>query len=209
VEEMMNIYKLIDKVKDRVPKPMDAERKYAVLIPLIQVDKQWHIIYELRSKELKSQPGEVSFPGGKTEDDESYEDTAIRETMEELLISRDNIQIIGELDYLVSYANFTIHCFLGVISGLSVDKINPNKSEVDHLFTVPVEFFLENEPEKYVLDLQTVENEEFPYYLIPNGRDYNFKRGKHHVLFYKYNDYIIWGFTAKMTSHLMEIIRDL
>ena len=205
----MDINRLIDKVKNRTPKPMDAERKYAVLIPLIQINDKWHIIFELRSKELKSQPGEISFPGGKSEGNETFMETAIRETMEELLISRESICVIGELDYLVSYANFIIHCFLGIISGLTMDKITPNNSEVDHLFTVPVDFFLENKPEEYVLDLQTVENEEFPYYLIPNGRDYNFRKGKNHVLFYKYNDYIIWGFTAKMTNHLIEIIKDL
>jgi 8-oxo-dGTP pyrophosphatase MutT (NUDIX family) len=205
----MDIIRLINKVKDRVPKPMDQEKKYSVLIPLIQINNEWHIIFELRAKELKSQPGEISLPGGKVEGKETFKDAAIRETMEELLIRRDSIYIVGELDYLVSYANFTTHCFLGVISGVNVDKIIPNKSEVDHLFTVPVDFFLENEPEKYVLDLQTVENKEFPYYLIPNGRDYNFRKGKHHVLFYKYNDYIIWGFTAKMVNHLIEIIKDL
>lgn len=205
----MDINKLISKVSMRIPKPMDAESKYAVLIPLIENNGKWEVIFELRSKDMKSQPGEVSFPGGRVEGDETFEETAIRETLEELLIERDAIEIIGELDYLVSYANFTIHCFLGLISGLNLDNISPNKDEVDHLFTVPLDYFLGNEPEKYVLDLQTIENEEFPYSLIPNGKNYNFKRGKHSVLFYKYKDYIIWGFTAKMTKHLVDIIKGL
>ncbi|WFA07852.1 CoA pyrophosphatase [Tissierella sp. Yu-01] len=205
----MNIDKLIKNVSERIPKPMDVEKKYSVLIPLIKNNGRWEVIYELRSKSLKSQPGEISFPGGKVEEDETFKDTAIRETVEELLIKTDNIKVVGELDYIVSYANFTIHCFLGIISGVNVDNIKPNEDEVDHLFTVPLEFFMENEPDKYVLDLQTVGNDEFPYSLIPNGRQYNFKRGKHHVLFYKYEDYIIWGFTAKMTKHLVDIILSL
>lgn len=205
----MDINSLAKKVSMRIPKPMDSERKYSVLIPLIENNGEWEIIYELRSMDLKSQPGEVSFPGGRVEEGETFRQAAHRETLEELLIDKDNIEIIGELDYLVSYANFTIHCFLGLISGTTVDKITPNKDEVDHLFTVPLNYFLENEPDKYTLDLKTVENEEFPYSLIPNGKDYNFKKGQHSVLFYKYDKYIIWGFTAKMTKHLIEIIKDL
>ena len=52
----------------------------------------------------------------------------------------------------------------------------------------------------------TVVNEEFPYSLLPNGKDYNWRRGKHLVLFYKYMDYIIWGFTARMTKKEFEIL---
>jgi 8-oxo-dGTP pyrophosphatase MutT (NUDIX family) len=205
----MDIDKLIKKVSERIPKPMDVERRYSVLIPLIENNGQWEVIFEVRSKNLKTQPGEISFPGGKVEIDESFKEAALRETIEELLIDKENINIVGELDYLISYANFTIHCFLGIISGVNVDKIKPNKDEVDHLFTVPLEFFLNNEPEKYILDLKTVENDDFPYYLIPNGKDYKFRIGKHYVLFYKYKDYIIWGFTAKMISHLIDIIKSI
>ena len=205
----MDINNLMNKIRVRVPKPMDTERKYAVLIPLIENQGEWEIIYELRSKFLKSQPGEVSFPGGRVEDGETFVEAAIRETMEELLVERENINVIGELDYLVSYANFTIHCFLATINGVTVDKITPNSDEVDHLFTVPLKYLVDNEPDKYDLELKTVENEEFPYYLIPNGKEYNFKKGKHSVLFYTYMDYIIWGFTAKMTKQLTDIIKDL
>lgn len=205
----MDLDRLAEVVNGRIPKALDAEGKYAVLIPLIKVDDDWEIIYELRAKTLKSQPGEISFPGGRVEKDETFQETSVRETMEELLIQDDNIEIIGELDYLVSYSNFTIHCFLGVIKGINLKDIKPNKDEVDHLFSVPVDYFLKNEPEKYELDLMTVENEEFPYNLLPNGKNYNFRKGKHPVLFYKYNDYLIWGFTARMTKHLMEIIKSI
>ncbi len=204
----MNIDDLSNKIRNRTPKPLDSIGKYSVLIPLIKRNNRWEIIYEMRAKSLKSQPGEVSFPGGRVEKEESFEETAVRETMEELLIKRENIKVLGELDYLVSYANFTIHCFLGIISGVNVDKISPNKDEVDHLFTVPVEYLLNKEPKKYELDLMTVANEEFPYSLLPNGKDYNWRRGKHVVLFYEYNDYIIWGFTARMTRHLIDLIKE-
>jgi 8-oxo-dGTP pyrophosphatase MutT (NUDIX family) len=198
---------LIDKVKSRSPQPIDIDKKYAILIPLIKVNDEWELLYELRAKSLESQPGEISFPGGKVELDEAFMDAAIRETIEELKICRENIDYIGELDYLISYSNITIHCFLAIISGIIVDEIQPNHDEVDHIFTVPVNFFLENEPDKYYLDLVTVDNDEFPYNLIPDGRKYKWRRGVNSVLFYKYKEYIIWGYTAKMTKQLIDIIK--
>lgn len=205
----MDIKDIESKLVNRIPKPMDVKGKYAVLIALIENEGVWEVIYELRAKSLRSQPGEVSFPGGRVEDGETFKQAAIRETMEELNLKSDNINVVGELDYLVSYANFTIHCFVATISGVTVDEIIPNKDEVDILFTVPLDYFLDNDPDRYELDLQTVGNDEFPYELIPKGKDYNFRRGKQSVLFYKFKEYIIWGYTAKMTRHLIEIIQDL
>lgn len=205
----MDIDKITEKIKNRIPKPIDIKHSYAVLIPLINNKGTWEIIYEVRANNLKRQPGEISFPGGQLESDETYKEAAIRETIEELNITKENIKIIGELDYLVSYANMTIHCFLATISGVDVDKIEPSMEEVNHIFTVPVDFFLNNEPEVYYLDLQTTICENFPYNLIPNGKKYNFNKGKHSVHFYRYNDYVIWGYTAKMTKHFIDLIKDL
>jgi len=204
----VDINKLALKVQNRTPKPMDVKGRFAVLIPLINRNGTWGIIYELRSKNI-TQPGEVSFPGGKVEHGESFMQTAIRETLEELRIDRENINLIGELDFLVSYANFTIHCFLGIIMNVDFEDIDPNPDEVDHIFSVPVSFFAKNEPLVHELSLKTEDSETFPYHLIPNGRDYNFRVGKHRILFYEYGDYTIWGYTARMTHQLAEIIRGL
>lgn len=205
----MNIDKLRDKIKNRVAKPMDVKGNYSVLIPLIYNNGRWEIIYELRSKYMKTQPGEVSFPGGRLENNETFEQAAIRETIEELGIKEDAIEILGELDFLVSYANFTIHCFLGIIDGVELKDMQVNSDEVDHIFTVPVDFFLEREPLMHELALRTEESDSFPYELIPKGKKYKFREGKNQVHFYQYNEYIIWGFTARMTKQFVEIIRSL
>lgn len=203
----MDIDKIVEKFKDRVSRPMDIKHRYAVLIPLIEQNNRFEIIYEFRSKNLKTQPGEISFPGGQVEDDETYEEAAVRETIEELNIKEENINVIGELDYLISYDNMTIHCFLGIITGVNVEDIVPNYGEVDHIFTVPLDFLLNTDPDTYYLGLKTVLNDEFPYNLIPNGRDYKFRSGKHTVMFYHYKNYTIWGFTARMTKQLIDIIK--
>ncbi len=205
----MYINKVMDKMKNRIPKALDIIGEYSVLIPLIQINDEWNVMFELRSMNLNSQPGEISFPGGKVDEEESFKGAAIRETMEELRINKSNIQILGELDYLVSPSNITIHCFLGIISGVNVDNIIPNPYEVDHIFTVPLNYFLETEPKVYNLKLETKLNDEFPYNLIPNGKDYKFRMGVNKVCFYEYNDYIIWGYTAKMMKNLIDILKDL
>jgi len=203
----MNIDRIVEKFKDRVSKPMDIKYRNAVLIPLIENGDGFEIIYELRSKNLNTQPGEISFPGGQVEEDETYREAAVRETIEELNIKEENINVIGELDYLISYSNISIHCFLATISGVKVEDITPNYDEVDHIFTVPLDFFLRTEPDTYYLGVETVLNDEFPYNLIPNGRDYNFRSGEHSVMFYHYKDYTIWGFTARMTKQLVDILK--
>lgn len=205
---MVDINKLALEIQNRTPKPMDVKGKFAVLIPLINRNDRWEILYELRSNNI-AQPGEVSFPGGKVEEGESFKQAAVRETMEELGIDRENINLIGELDFLVSYANFTIHCFLGMIMNIEFEEIKPNPDEVAEIFTVPLCFFTENDPLIHDLPLRTENSESFPYHLIPNGRDYNFRVGKHRVLFYEYEDYTIWGYTARMTKQLADIAREL
>lgn len=204
---MIDIEDIIKKVRGRTPQPLDIKKEYAVVVPMINIDGSWEIIYEVRAKDLKRQPGEISFPGGKVEYGETYRDAAVRETMEELNINNENINIIGELDYLVTRDNTTIHSFHAIIENIHIKDINPSKDEVDHIFTVPIEFFLKNEPNLYYVELNPAISNDFPYNLIPNGKDYNWRIGKHSVYFYRYNDYVIWGYTARMTKHFIDIIK--
>ncbi|HZK00722.1 MAG TPA: CoA pyrophosphatase [Tissierellaceae bacterium] len=206
---MLDIDYIEEKIKRRSPKSMERVDEFAVLIPIINNNGKWELIYELRAMDMKSQPGEVSFPGGRVEEGETFRQAALRETIEELNIEEKNIRVLGELDYLISYAHLEIHCFLAVISGVVVDKIIPNPTEVDHLFTVPLEFILNNEPKGYNLELETKYSEEFPFNLIPNGKNYSFRKSERTIYFYEYGDYIIWGYTATMTKHLAELLKDL
>ncbi len=196
-----------ERIKNRIPKPMDIIYNYGILVPLIKIKNDWKLIYQVRAKSLERQPGEVCFPGGAVEGKESFKETAIRETCEELNIKEDNIKILGQLDYLISHSNSSMYPFLGIIKDVHIDKIKYNKEEVDHIFTVPFQFFLENQPNVYYIDLKTVTGEDFPYEMVPNGEDYNWDRGKHSVYFYEYENYIIWGLTAKITKNFIDIIK--
>ena len=62
---------------------------------------------------------------------------------------------------------------------------------MDHLFTVPLNYYLNTEPKGYDLEMQTKYSEEFPYNLIPGGKNYNFRKSERKIYFYQYNDYTI------------------
>ncbi len=202
---------MLEKVRSRIEKrkgnPLGIKRNYSVLLPLLYVDKELHILYEVRSMDLNTQPGEISFPGGNVEKKESYKDAAIRETCEELNIEPKNINILGELDYIPSPYNFILHVYCGILEGVKKDEITPNSQEVNHIFSVPLEYFLNNAPKCHYVDLETVIKDDFPYHLIQNGKDYNWRKGKYPVYFYLYNDYVIWGMTARITKNFIDIIK--
>src|SRR5690625_1817178 len=84
-------------IQNYEPKIYGNRRESAVLLPLIKRDGEWHILYEVRSQ-IVSQAGDSSFPGGSVEDGETFKEAAIRETMEELNLHENNIQMIGEID---------------------------------------------------------------------------------------------------------------
>ncbi len=88
---------------------------FAVMLPLIQVENELHILFEVRSFDLESQPGEVCFPGGKMEDFEHPSNTALRETMEELNLDQHQIKIIGELPPYTTPFQFAIFPYCGVL----------------------------------------------------------------------------------------------
>ncbi len=204
----MNIKNIKDKLKNTKPKPMDYEVSFAVLVPLIEIDGELNLIYEVRSNSIE-QPGEISFPGGRIEDGESPEEAAIRETSEELLLNKANIEIITELNYASSKSGAFIFTFLGLIKDIDPYEIEYSIDEVSEVFFVPLSFFLETSPEKYYMNYYPKADKDFPYHMVNNGEDYNWGSIRYPVYFYKYYNYIIWGLTAKITySFINELIGD-
>lgn len=180
----------------------------SVLIPLVDINGELNIVFQVRSSKLNTQPCEVSFPGGKLEQlDNSPRDTALRETEEEFGLSKDNIEIISELDLLVSPFGVIIHSFLGKIS--SIDDIQINSDEVDSFFTVPISFLVNYTPEEHVNSLIPNFDENFPFNLIPNGKDYKFRNAKYKTYFYRYKDKVIWGMTAMILENFISKLHQL
>ncbi|MDO5714182.1 MAG: CoA pyrophosphatase [Tissierellia bacterium] len=191
----------------RYAKPLGLKDVFSVLLPLIQVEGELCILYEKRAESLRSQPNEISFPGGKIEPGESPKEAAIRETMEELCIDQEHIQILGEMDYLPGRDGRNIRCYVGRLINIELEEIKPNPGEVGQIFAVPLEFFWNKEPDEYSLKLSVDHSDDFPYELIPGGKDYDWKKSIDTVYFYDYKKWIIWGFTAKMTKGFIDILK--
>ena len=89
--------------------------KYAVFIPIINIDGKDHILFEVRS-DIVSQKGEVSFPGGGVNKGESFEMAAIRECREELNLDEKDISLKGYSSMILSSSERIIKAYFGRIN---------------------------------------------------------------------------------------------
>lgn len=194
----MNIDIIQEKIKPESDSPAPFQ-EFAVMIALFESENGLHVVFEVRSENLNSQPGEICLPGGRLESDETPENTALRETCEELGICPDKINILGRLTPQYTPFRYALYPFVGVLDPfLFPDDICRNPDEVSSVFTVPLEWFLANEPLEYTVRTQFDFPEDFPYHLIQNGRSYAWKSTQYPILFYLYENYVIWGMTARI-----------
>jgi len=202
---MFDIEKLAARLKNRERNILDHEHavQSAVLVPLVFQNNEWHVLFEVRSHVLKRQPGEICFPGGGVEPDESDQEAAARETCEELQIQREHLKVLGPLDILVQSQYFFVYPYVGMIEENTT--ITPNE-EVEEVFTVPLSWLSENEPQLHYLEMKMMPNQDFPFHLIPNGKDYNWRHHRIPEYFYLYKDRVIWGLTARILRHFLKWI---
>ncbi|MBQ6342251.1 MAG: CoA pyrophosphatase [Anaerolineaceae bacterium] len=177
----------------------DAPRFTAVLIPLVEIDGKIHVVFEIRGEGI-AQADEVSFPGGHVEQGETAEHAAVRETCEELLISQEKVEILAPMHRMTDRGNLIIDSFLGVIHNYNGSY---SKDEVSRIFTVSLDWLLEYEPEIYSAETALHPGDDFPFALIPGGRDYKFIYFPKRFFFYRTQNAVIWGLTAELLYHAL------
>lgn len=178
----------------------------AVLLPLVEVEGKTCLLFEKRSSTLQHQPGEICFPGGREDPtDPQAQDTAIRETCEELGLMPENIMVIGELDTLMTPSSLVLRSFVARIKDSRQIQINP--AEVERVFTVPLDYLLEYQPLEHKIILKPDFPADFPLELIPRGAAYPFRINKLKQYFYIWEDEIIWGLTARILHHFIDLLR--
>ncbi|WCK54037.1 CoA pyrophosphatase [Aneurinibacillus sp. Ricciae_BoGa-3] len=178
----------------------------AVMIPLVEIDGSVHVLFETRAHTLKRQPGEICFPGGKIDTgDASEEAAAIRETCEELGLQKEDVEIIEHLGVLIPPHASSIYSFVGKIK--NYEKIVPSKDEVEEIFYVPLDFFLKQEPDTHYIRLAINPEEDFPFELIPHGKDYKWRTVRMPEFFYEYEGHIIWGLTARILLEFVTLLK--
>ncbi len=187
----------------------------AILVPLVVQKDDVHLLFEKRAADIP-QGGEICFPGGYFDRklDSDLLDTALRETEEELGLKRDGIDVLGQLETLVSPRGLVVDCFLAVID-LGADQLRLDPREVAEVFTVPLSWFARHPPEIYHsrVELQSsyVDDNGEEQVLLPVDElglpaRYKNRRSEwlQRVVVYRRQPDIIWGLTAAVVENLVE-----
>jgi len=166
--------------------PIDHDhRKAAVLIVLVERANGLNIILTERALHLRHHPGQVSFPGGKHEKfDGHLQQTAIRETDEEIGISPHLLEVVGKLAPLNTTSGFEVFPFVAFVDNrftLDVDS-----QEVKSVFELPLTFLLDDK-------------NFYHQHLVANKR-------RHYTYCLAYHNHLIWGATAQMLKNLQMML---
>ncbi|MFK7771969.1 MAG: CoA pyrophosphatase [Saprospiraceae bacterium] len=160
-----------------------------VLVLLFPKNDDWHFTLIQRvSHEKDRHSGQISFPGGRLEDeDESLLAGALREAEEEVGVPRDEINVLGRLTELyIPVSNFLVHPFVGFLE--KTPEYVPQPSEVAAILDVPM------------AELNKMENKK--------TRD--FKGGKNIILkdvpYFDFEGKVVWGATAMMLSEFEHVV---
>lgn len=165
----------------------DALREAAVLVPLVDRVEGPTVIFTQRTAHLTAHAGQISFPGGRRETyDHSPEDTALRETEEEIGLTRDRIEILGRLDTYVTRTGFRVTPVVGMVR--PPIELVPDPTEVEEVFEVPLTFILD--PDN------------------PKRDSREFMGGQRHFYVFPYQQRYIWGATAGMLVNLRDVLRE-
>jgi peroxisomal coenzyme A diphosphatase NUDT7 len=187
----------------------------AVLALLVKLDGEYHLVFQKRNPNIR-QGDEICFPGGRISKkrDNDVLGTALRETEEEMGISREIISIFGNLDFVIAPTGNLVDVVVGVADVRSLDEFEPNSEEVSRIFSVPLSWFRNNPPEVFSLQLQAVpeiihRNGEkevlFPAKELGLPPRYHgtWKGGRLPVFVYRWDGEVIWGITARIVQDLI------
>ncbi|HTH17814.1 MAG TPA: CoA pyrophosphatase [Magnetospirillum sp.] len=165
---------------DRVPTPA------AVLVPLVERPDGLTVLLTQRTDHLAHHPGQISFPGGRLEeaDNGDAQVAALRETEEEIGLSRALVTILGRLDPYVTGTGFAITPLVGVVT--PPFELTPDPFEVAEIFEVPLAFLLD--PENHKLNRRVVEGRHRPFWSMT------------------WEQRVIWGATAGILVNLSEVL---
>ena len=165
--------------------PPEVLTPAAVLIPVVARGDGVTMLLTQRTNDLAHHPGQISFPGGHVErGDITPEETALRETEEEVGIHRRHIKIIGRLADYWTRTGFSVVPVVGVVT--PPFDVKPDPSEVAEVFEVPFDFLMD--PKNHERHSREYQGTTRHFYAMP------------------YNEFYIWGATAGMLVDLYNVL---
>ena len=182
---------MVDKIstilQSRTPRILGEERfkPAAVLVPIQERTDGDYLVLTKRAAMLSSHRGQVAFPGGRLDQEDSGPlAAALRESQEEIGIQPRDVRVLGQLDQVTAAANYLVTPFVGVIPFPYEFHLNP--AETTAVFSVPI---------SALMDRGCFSMEPRPFSLVKRGPIYHFH----------YEEWDIWGATARIIKQLLEL----
>jgi 8-oxo-dGTP pyrophosphatase MutT (NUDIX family) len=165
----------------------DSLARAAVLLPLYEADGELHVLFTRRSELVEHHKGQISFPGGAFDaSDPNLAFTAVRETWEEIGVAMDHVEIIGQLDEMITISSFLVRPFVGRITQAGPYPFAPAEVEVAEILEVPL---------SHLRDDANLEAEPRVY------------QGREMIAWsYHWRDHLIWGATARILRQFLELV---
>ena len=162
--------------------PLENVRPSAVLVGLFESSNGVEAILTRRSQNLTNHRGEISFPGGRLDAGESVLQAALRETQEEIGLSPEDVEVVGELNSMATVVSNS-HIVPIVGRYRTPPKLHAVNSEVDRVFSVPL---------SELVRVDTYSQEHW----IFDDREFQ-------INFFYLDDETIWGATARILFQVM------
>ncbi|PSF14399.1 coenzyme A pyrophosphatase [Marinobacter fuscus] len=158
-----------------------------ILVPVTDDERDPEMIFTLRSANLSTHRGQVAYPGGKRDpEDSSLMATALRETHEEIGLPPDQVQIISPLSQVMSRYGILVTPYVGVVP--RDHQARPNPDEIESVFRVPMSFFMDDQRER----TDTI----------------SFLNHTLYVPCYRWERYQIWGLSAIVLVDFLNAVYD-
>ena len=160
----------------------------AVMMLFYPKNGRTHLVLIVRNSYQGVHSAQIAFPGGKYEPrDQIFENTALRETHEEIGIHPDNIEIKKAFTRLyIQPSNFMVYPFLGICKEEIV--FIPDNNEVADIIELPLSVFLGDD----IIVSVKISTSYADNIMVPA---------------FKIEDHIVWGATAMMLSELKEVLK--
>jgi len=178
----------LSRVSEHAPDAVvDAGQQAAVLAPVLRRNGEDHVLFTKRADHLGEHPGQMSFPGGSREpEDSSLRATALREADEEIGLRPEEPAVVGRLDDIRTVTDYSVRPFVARVPDRQYD---PDEREVAEVVALAVSALLD--PENYESEIR-----EHPTY------------DPRRIHFFHVGEYTVWGATGRMLIQLLELTTD-
>ena len=180
--ETIEIIKNSIAVSESKPLTIEGFRDAAVLVPLLKTESGLELLFTVRSSQLSSHAGQISFPGGRLDEGEDFIQAALRESNEEVGMDRSTVEVLGKLDQHPSPARYVVTPIVGVVES---QEFVLNEAEVEEVFTVSLD------------EIKTI---------VPYSEDRHLNGYSRRLYYYTYQERIIWGLTGNVIKNLLDVM---